>query len=71
VDHHPETTTDAPAHASAATPTHRARPTREEYRELFRLRRVGALTALLETRSDLRGVSSVADHLDDAVRWSA
>jgi short subunit dehydrogenase-like uncharacterized protein len=32
---------------------------------------VGALTALLETRRDLRGVSSVADHLDDAVRWSA
>jgi hypothetical protein len=65
VDHQPEPT-PAPADTSD-TP----RPSREEYRELFRLRRVGALTALLETRRDLRGVSSVADHLDDAVRWSA
>jgi hypothetical protein len=40
-------------------------------RELFRLNRVQALTSLLESRSDLRGVSPVADHLDDAVRWSA
>ena len=67
MDHHPETTT----FAHAETFADRQRRTREEYRELFRLRRVGALTALLETRSDLRGVSSVADHLDDAVRWSA
>ena len=66
MDHHPEPT---PAPADAVTD--RARPSREEYRELFRLRRVGALTALLDTRGDLRGVSSVADHLDDAVRWSA
>jgi hypothetical protein len=67
VDPHPETTTVTPAEAPPARRT----PSREEHRELFRLRRVGALTALLETRSDLRGVSNVADHLDDAVRWSA
>lgn len=44
--------------------------TREERRELFRLDRVRALSALLGTRAELRGVSAVADHLDDAVRWS-
>jgi hypothetical protein len=70
VDHHPEPTTAAPA-PTVPDLTAPPRPSREEYRELFRLRRVGALTALLETRRDLRGVSSVADHLDDAVRWSA
>lgn len=43
----------------------------EAQREQFRLRRVQALTALLDQRRDLRGVSAVADHLDDAVRWSA
>lgn len=43
----------------------------EAQREQFRLRRVQALTALLDHRRDLRGVSAVADHLDDAVRWSA
>lgn len=47
------------------------RRSRAEERELFRLRRVGALVALLEQRTDLRGVSLVADHLDDAVRWTA
>ena len=44
---------------------------REAQREQFRLRRVQALAALLESRRDLRGVSAVADHLDDAVRWTA
>lgn len=52
--------------APASTPTRG-----EAQREQFRLRRVQALTALLDQRRDLRGVSAVADHLDDAVRWSA
>jgi hypothetical protein len=55
--------------------THSPQPStpvrREAQREQFRLRRVQALTALLDQRRDLRGVSAVADHLDDAVRWSA
>ena len=46
-------------------------PTPAERRERFRLDRVQALAALLAQRHDLRGVSPVADHLDDAVRWSA
>lgn len=49
--------------------TTRAR--REDQREQFRIRRVQALTALLDNRRELRGVSAVADHLDDAVRWTA
>jgi len=62
-------TLEAPAQRHDRQPTRRL--TREEQRELFRLRRVGALTALLEERADLRGVSRVADLLDDAVRWTA
>ena len=56
---------------STPSPTPLGSLTREERRELFRLNRVQALTALLEQREDLRGVSKVADQLDDAVRWSA
>ncbi len=56
-------------HSPQPQPTSRSH--RETQREQFRLRRVQALTALLETRRELRGVSAVADHLDDAVRWSA
>ena len=52
-------------------PESTSRARREDQREQFRLRRVQALTALLESRHDLRGVSAVADHLDDAVRWTA
>ena len=58
-----------PTHSPQSQSTSRAR--REEQREQFRLRRVHALTALLDNRRELRGVSAVADHLDDAVRWSA
>lgn len=62
-------------HTHSAPPLSQPRSTsradREAQREQFRLRRVQALTALLESRRDLRGVSAVADHLDDAVRWSA
>ena len=56
-------------HSPQPPSTSRAR--REDQREQFRLRRVQALTALLESRQELRGVSAVADHLDDAVRWTA
>ncbi len=54
-----------------STSTYTSRTRREAQREQFRLRRVQALTALLENRRELRGVSAVADHLDDAVRWTA
>jgi hypothetical protein len=40
-------------------------------RELLRVRHSAALTTLMETRSDLRGVNAWADFVDDAVRWSA
>lgn len=42
-----------------------------EQRIILRLRHAQALTALLEERTDLRGVHAFADHVDDAVRWSA
>ena len=58
-------------HTHSPQPQFPSRARREEQREQFRLRRVQALTALLDSRRELRGVSAVADHLDDAVRWSA
>ena len=58
-------------HTHSPQPQSTTRARREAQREPFRLRRVQALTALLDTRRELRGVSAVADHLDDAVRWSA
>jgi hypothetical protein len=42
-----------------------------EQRAALRLRHAQALTALMEERADLRGVHALADHFDDAVRWSA
>ncbi len=42
-----------------------------EKRTQFRLRHAHALTALMEERTDLRGVHALADHFDDAVRWTA
>jgi hypothetical protein len=42
-----------------------------EQRARLRTRHAQALTALMEERTDLRGVHALADHLDDAVRWSA
>ncbi|MDF1605253.1 hypothetical protein [Nocardioides sp. YIM 152315] len=42
-----------------------------EQRTTLRLRHAAALTSLLEERTDLRGVHALADHFDDAVRWSA
>ena len=42
-----------------------------DQRERLRLRHSQALTTLMGTRSDLRGVTALADLVDDAVRWSA
>jgi hypothetical protein len=42
-----------------------------EQRVALRVRHAQALTALMEERADLRGVHALADHFDEAVRWSA
>ncbi len=42
-----------------------------EQRAQLRLRHSVALTTLMEERTDLRGVHALADHFDDAIRWSA
>lgn len=42
-----------------------------EKRTQLRLRHAQALTSLMEERADLRGVHALADHFDDAVRWTA
>ena len=42
-----------------------------EKRNQLRLRHAQALTSLMDERTDLRGVHALADHLDDAVRWTA
>jgi hypothetical protein len=42
-----------------------------EQRAGLRIRHAQALTALMEERGDLRGVHAFADHVDEAVRWSA
>lgn len=42
-----------------------------EQRAQLRLRHAAALTALMEERTDLKGVHALADHFDEAVRWSA
>jgi hypothetical protein len=42
-----------------------------EQRARLRIRHAQALTSLMEERTDLRGVHALADHFDDAVRWSA
>lgn len=42
-----------------------------EQRTALRLRHAQALTSLMEERADLRGVHALADHFDDAVRWTA
>lgn len=44
---------------------------RREQRSRLLIRNARRLAELMDTRADLRGVSSLADHLDDAVRWSA
>lgn len=42
-----------------------------EQRQRLQTRHSQALTSLMETRDDLRGVHALADFVDDAVRWSA
>ena len=42
-----------------------------EQRERLQTRHSHALTSLLDSRRDLRGVHALADLVDDAVRWSA
>lgn len=42
-----------------------------EQRERLETRHARALTSLLDTRRDLRGVHALADLVDDAVRWTA
>jgi len=42
-----------------------------EQRAHLRVRHAAALTALMEERPDLKGVHALADHFDEAVRWSA
>lgn len=42
-----------------------------EQRTAFKLRHSQKLTALMDARSDLRGVHALADFVDDSVRWSA
>jgi hypothetical protein len=42
-----------------------------QQRERLQTRHAQALTSLLESRRDLRGVHALADLVDDAVRWSA
>ena len=42
-----------------------------EKRAAFKLRHARGLTTLMGERSDLRGVHALADHFDEAVRWTA
>ena len=42
-----------------------------EQRAQLRVRHAAALTALMDERADLKGVHALADHFDEAVRWSA
>ena len=44
---------------------------RTDRRTRFRARQTRALTELLDERDELRGVHAFADHVDDAVRWTA
>lgn len=44
---------------------------RSAQRAALKAKHAQSLTRLLGARSDLRGVHALADHLDDAVRWTA
>jgi len=44
---------------------------RRAQRSTLKAKHAQSLTRLLGARSDLRGVHALADHLDDAVRWTA
>ena len=59
-----------PARDDAERAQRRAELLREQ-RERLQTRHSHALTSLLDSRRDLRGVHALADLVDDAVRWSA
>ncbi len=40
-------------------------------RTQLRLRHAQALITLMDERTDLRGVHALADHFDEAIRWTA
>ena len=40
-------------------------------RSALKAKHAESLTRLMGTRNDLRGVHALADHLDEAVRWTA
>jgi hypothetical protein len=42
-----------------------------QQRERLRSRHSAALIDLMGARTDLRGVHALADHFDEAVRWTA
>ncbi len=44
---------------------------RRDQRSTLKAKHAARLTQLLEARADLRGVNALADHLDDAIRWTA
>lgn len=44
---------------------------RTQQRAQLQTRHSHALTSLMDTRQDLRGVHALADFVDDSVRWSA
>lgn len=52
-------------------PLDRAFDRDRDQRTRLRLRHAQRLTSLMDERGDLRGVHALADHFDDAVRWSA
>ncbi|HYG94088.1 MAG TPA: hypothetical protein VD859_10925 [Nocardioides sp.] len=45
--------------------------TQAQRRTELRLRHAQRLARLMEQRSDLRGVTPLADFVDDSIRWSA
>lgn len=57
-------------HDDADRAARRAEQLRRQ-RELLQTRHAHALTHLMDSRTDLRGVHALADFVDDAVRWSA
>ena len=43
----------------------------DDRRSAVKAKHAAGLTRLMETRTDLRGVHALADHLDEAIRWTA
>ncbi len=44
---------------------------RRAQRSTLKAKHAQSLTTLMGARDDLRGVHALADHLDEAVRWTA